>query len=124
MRLTRACSVTLVCVFAGCGGSNTPSGEQIQAALDKAVKKVYPAAAAKLTDIALESGGKAVKIKFECTNCVLEDRRGLRETVPSAKGNAIVWLDPQDRSWKFMQATVNNEDGAITFISSLTGQKF
>ena len=124
MRLTRACSVALVFVLAGCGGSNTPSGEQIQAALDKAVKSVHPAAAAKLTDIALEGGCKAVKVKFECTNCVLEDRQGLRETVPSAMGDALVWLDPQDRSWKFMQATVNNKDGAVTFISSLTGQKF
>ena len=124
MRLTRACSVALGCVLAGCGGPNAPSGEQIQAALDKALKNVHPAAAAKLTDIALESGGKAVKIKFECTNCVLEDRRGLRETVPSARGDALVWLDPQDRSWKFMQATIINKEGAITFISSLTGQKF
>ena len=124
MRLARAWSVVLGCVLAGCGGSNTPSGEQIQAALDKAVKNVHPAAAAKLTDIALESGCNAVKIKFECTNCVLEDRRGLLETVPSARGDALVWLDPQDGSWKFMQATVINEDGAITFISSLTGQKF
>ena len=124
MRLTRACSVALGCVLAGCGVANTPSGEQIQAALDKAVKNVHPSAAAKLTDIALESGGKALKIKFECTNCVLEDRQGLLETVPSARGDALVWLDPQDRSWKFMQATVNNKDGAITFISSLAGQKF
>jgi hypothetical protein len=124
MRLTRACSVALGCVLAGCGGSNAPSGEQIQAALDKAVKNAHPAAAAKLTDIALESGGKAVKIKFECTNCVLEDRGGVQATVPFAKGDALVWLDPQDRSWKFMQATLINEDGAITFISSLTGRKF
>ena len=124
MRLTRACSVALGCVLAGCSGSNAPSGEQIQAALDKALKNVHPAAAAKLTDISLESGGKAVKIKFECTNCVLEDRRGLRESVTSARGDALVWLDPQDRSWKFMQATVINNDGAITFISSLAGQKF
>ena len=124
MRLTRACSVALGSVLVGCGGSNAPSGEQIQAALDQAVKNVHPAAAAKLTDIALESGGNAVKIKFECTNCVLEDRQGLQETVPSARGDALVWLDPQDGSWKFMQATVINEDGAITFISSLTGQKF
>ena len=124
MRLTRACSVTLGCVLAGCGVSNAPSGEQIHAALDKAVKNIHPAAATKLTDIALESGGKAVKIKFECTNCVIEDRQGLLETVASARGDALVWLDPQDGSWKFMQATVINEDGAITFISSLTGQKF
>ena len=124
MRLARACSVALGFVLAACGGSNAPSGEQIQAALDRAVKSVHPAAAAKLTDIALESGCQAVKIKFECTNCVLEDRGGVQATVPFAKGDALVWLDPQDRSWKFMQATVNNEDGAITFISSLTGQKF
>ena len=124
MRLARACSVALGCVLAGCGGSNTPSGEQIQAALDKAVKNVHPAAAAKLTDITMEKDGQAVKIKFACTNCVLDDRRGVHETVSSAKGDALVWLDPQDRSWKFMQATVNNEEGAITFISSLTGQKF
>ena len=51
MRLTRACWVALGCLLAGCGGANAPSGEQIQAALDRAVKNVHPAAAAKLTDI-------------------------------------------------------------------------
>lgn len=124
MKLTPAWLVMLGGVLAGCGGPNAPSSEHIQAALDKAVKNVNPAAAAKLTDITMEKDGQAVKIKFACTNCVLEDRRGVQETVSSAKGDALVWLDPQDRSWKFMQATVNNEDGAITFISSLTGQKF
>jgi hypothetical protein len=124
MKLTPTWLVVLGGVLAGCGGSNAPSGEQIQAALDKAVKNVNPAAAAKLTGITMEKDGKAAKIKFACTNCVLEDRRGVRGTVSSAKGDALVWLDPLDGSWKFRQATVNDEDGAITFISSLMGQKF
>lgn len=124
MKLTPACLVVLGGFLAGCGSANAPSVERIQAALDKAVKNVNPLAAAKLTDITMEKDGQAVKIKFACTNCVLEDRQGVQETVSSAKGDALVWLDPQDGSWKFTQATVNNKDGAITFISSLTGQKF
>ena len=124
MKLTLILLVLLCGVFVGCGSPKAPSGEQIQTALGSAVKKENPDATAKLTNIEMGKDGKAVNFKFACTNCVLEDATRVKKTVPSANGEGVAWLDPQDGKWKIQQATVDNEDGTKHTISSLTGQIF
>jgi len=124
MRLAMVLCVALCAILVGCGSPKSPSADQIMAELDGAVKKENPQASAKLTDIAMEPGGKAVKVKFTCTNCMLESRQDVKEIVPSAEGDADVWLDPQDGNWKFQQILIKSKDGAMTMLSSLTGKKF
>jgi hypothetical protein len=122
MKLTLVFMMALCGACVGCSSPKAPSGEQIQAALDKAVKKNNPEATAKLTDIKMDRG-KYVDVKFACTNCVLEDRAGVKKTVSSANGTAEVLLDPQDGKWKLQGGLVISEDGSSGSLD-LWGQTF
>ena len=116
MKLTLILLIVVCAFFIGCG-SKAPSGEQIEAALNSAVKKENAEASAKLTDIEMASDGKETKFKFNCTNCMVEDGTRTKKVVSSAKGRGTVWRDPQDGKWKFYGANIINEDGTEHVIS-------
>lgn len=109
--LLMVCAAVSACIPAG------PSGEQIQAALDKEVKKGNPDATAKLTDIEMEKNGKTTKFKFDCTNCLLEDGSRTKKIVPIAKGSGAVWFSPVDKRWEFDGVLIDNEDGTKETLS-------
>jgi hypothetical protein len=118
MKQTLVFLIVLCGLFVGCSSPQAPSGEQIQAALDSAVKKDNPAATAKLTGIEMDKDGKRVMAKFTCTNCLHLYFGGNKKIDPSSEGTASVWLDPQDKKWKFMDIYVDNEGGGASAIHS------
>ena len=118
MRLTLVVLIVLCVLFVGCGSPKAPSSEQIEAALNDAVKKDSPNASAKLTDIELDKERAMVFTKFTCLNCLHNYSSGEKKVVPSAEGYASMGIVPQDKKWKFLTITIDNEDGGKSTIHS------
>lgn len=87
-------------------------------ALNEAVKKDSPNATAKLTDIKMNPDGKMVTTKFTCTNCLHQRPGGDKKIVPSSAGEALVGLDILDKKWKFMDISLDNENGGHSAVHS------
>ncbi len=116
MKLSIIVVFALCIALAGCT-AKAPSADQIMSALETRIKKDNPGATAKLTDIEMVENGRTTKFKFDCLNCKLTASSGSKEVIPSAKGEGSVWLDPQDKKWKFYDASIENEDGSKDFLS-------
>jgi hypothetical protein len=92
----------MLCVFlGGCSHNGEPSAEQIEAAVNQAVKAKDPDAVAKVTSVDIQRPYIYEEFKFSCTNCVMEFKDGERHVVPSSEGHGMVTLDARMQKWKF-----------------------
>ncbi len=106
--------VALCLVLLSCT-AKAPSSAQIEAALNKLVKKDSPNASVKLTDIQMNQSGNLVLTEFTCTGCVVGSGAD-RKTLPSAKGEAdVLYLD----KWKLDDVYVKDDAGERTRSTSM-----
>ena len=98
---TTLCLIALCVFLAGCSHNGEPSAEQIEAAVNQAVKAKNPDAVAKVTSVDIQSPYFYEEFKFSCTNCVMEFKDGERHVVPSSEGHGMVTLDARMQKWKF-----------------------
>ena len=98
---TTLCLIALCALLAGCSHNGEPSAEQIEAAINQAVKAKNPDAVAKVTSVDIKSPYFYEDFTFSCANCVVAIKGGERRVVPSSEGHGMVTLNARMQKWKF-----------------------
>lgn len=105
MKLSLVLLMVICSVFASCSSSGPPPSQQLEAALEKFIKKDNPSATATVTGIT--PSDRYVAVDFQFTNFSFTDKQGAKQTIPSGKGLADFWL--RDGKWKFDKVVINDQ---------------
>jgi hypothetical protein len=97
-------------LLAGCSHNGEPSADQIESAINRALKAKNPDAVAKVLTTDIQRPYFYEDFTFSCTNCVVRGRDGVRHVIPSTQGHGMVTLSSRINKWKFDRIIVESEE--------------